>query len=184
MHEACGLTATGCISPRNGITRCMVGTALDWIGKPGPHAWQGETSLFSRWLWTPAETKKARFVVASSCVPRGVRGSPVASGCRSLFGIRWLRHLVPNHLKGPLPRSLVHPWRPSSLLSGCPPTDTRPQARAKLGKRGDRVYGRHMQGKKSGWDQKIQGCVKIEIRVAGEGVAQGSRDAFFRGWRL
>ena len=32
------------------------------------------------------------------------------------------------------------PWRLSGLLSGYLPTDTRPQARAKLGKSGDRVF--------------------------------------------
>jgi len=81
------LTATGCKSPRNGANRCMVRTALDWIGKPGPHTWQRETSLFSRWIWKPAETKKARFVVASSYVPRGVRGSPVAPAADRCSGL-------------------------------------------------------------------------------------------------
>ena len=32
------------------------------------------------------------------------------------------------------------PWRLSGLLSGYLPTDTRPQARAKLGKRGNRCF--------------------------------------------
>jgi hypothetical protein len=32
------------------------------------------------------------------------------------------------------------PWRLSGLLSGYLPTDTRPQARAKLGKRGDMCF--------------------------------------------
>ena len=156
------LTAKGCDWPRNGLNRCMVGTALDWIGKPGPHAWQRETSLFSRWIWTPAETKKARFVVASSCVPRGVRGSPVASGCRSLFGIR--RLAPPQGTTTAIP---VHPWRPSSLLSGCPPTGTRPQARAKLGKAGDRDKGRHMQEKYARESEKKLLCKKADFSLAG-----------------
>src|SRR5918998_6370105 len=36
------------------------------------------TSLFGVDLWRANETKKARSVVALSCVPRGVRGSPVS----------------------------------------------------------------------------------------------------------
>ena len=91
---------------------------LPWsgTGDPDPHARQRRTSLFGdRQL--SVVTKKARSVVALSRVPRGERGAPVfASGCRSrVQGSRFfLRRL-------------------SGLLSGCPPTDTRPQARAKLG---------------------------------------------------
>ena len=57
-----------------------------------------------------------------------------ASGCRSLFGTRsssepgsCLRDIHP-------PRANPCLWRLSGLLSGCPPTGTRPQARAKLGR--------------------------------------------------
>jgi hypothetical protein len=37
------------------------------------------------------------------------------------------------------------PWRLSGLLSGYLPTDTRPQARAKLGKRGNNIFGTAVQ---------------------------------------
>jgi hypothetical protein len=38
------------------------------------------------------------------------------------------------------------PWRLSGLLSGYPPTDTRPQARAKLGKAGNMSFESGVQG--------------------------------------
>src|SRR5579883_2269499 len=72
-----------------------------------PHARQRETSLFGKPTFGgPTETKKARSVVALSRVPRLARyaGSPPAAGLS----------------KGRL----------TGLLSGSPPTDTRPQARA------------------------------------------------------
>src|ERR1700688_3575100 len=64
------------------------------------------SSVFAPAGGQPAETKKARSVVALSGDPR--------------FFI---------------------PWRLSGLLSGYLPTDTRPQARAKLGKNANRAFG-------------------------------------------
>src|SRR4051794_16314444 len=93
------------------------------------------TSLFGVDLWRADETKKARSVVALSCVPRGERGSPVsppaAGRCSGRGSLRQnrgpcLRDIHP-------PRANPCPWRLSGLLSGCPPTSTRPQARANVG---------------------------------------------------
>src|SRR5205085_4414359 len=61
--------------------------------------------------------QKSPSVVALSRVPRGERGAPV-------------RLRLP--VAGARKRDLFL-RRLSGLLSGCPPTDTRPQARAKLG---------------------------------------------------
>src|SRR5215217_8807283 len=96
--------------------------ALDWSGKSRsarPARW---TSLFGVDLWKANETKKARSVVALSRVPRGERGAPVSPPAAG----RKLRKV------DPLLRRL------SGLLSGYLPTDTRPQARAKLGKAGNK----------------------------------------------
>src|SRR4051794_6197697 len=92
------------------------------------------TSLFGVDLWRADETKKARSVVALSCVPRGERGSPVSPPAAGRCSGRGspsnrgpcLRDIHP-------PRANPCPWRLSGLLSGCPPTSTRPQARANVG---------------------------------------------------
>jgi hypothetical protein len=77
--------------------------------------------------------QKSPFVVASSYVPRGERGSPVFPPAAGCCRVR-CRH-PDRRLGAPArPASILKPWRLSGLLSGCPPTDTRPQARAKLGK--------------------------------------------------
>src|ERR1700687_395793 len=71
-------------------------------------------------------TKKDSSVVALPRFPRSARGAPVR-----------LRLPVTGARKQALP------WRLSGLLSGCPPTDTRPQARAKLGEQTNmRIRGR------------------------------------------
>lgn len=94
-------------------------------------------------LWRDRQkTKKARSVVALSCVPHGGWGSPVsppAAGlCRgsdqqpiARFLIRELR------LEGiSIPLNLTPDLRRLCEVSpACPPTSTRPQARAKLGMR-------------------------------------------------
>src|SRR6202451_3656026 len=94
---------------------------LPWIGTgdPDPHCRQGWTSLFGDDLWRVNETKKARSVVALSSVPRGERGAPVSPPAVG----RWCEEAA------------FFLRRLSGLLSGCPPTDTLPQARAKLGDR-------------------------------------------------
>jgi hypothetical protein len=106
---------------------------------PVPHGRQRRTSLFGQSGIGAGTTKKARSVVALSRVPRLRAGcAGFASGCRSH------EPAVAKALAGLLTRreggaheqgrkiafaSLVL----RRLLSGCPPTDTRPQARAKLG---------------------------------------------------
>src|SRR4051812_46259179 len=93
------------------------------------------TSLFGVDLWRADETKKARSVVALSCVPRGERGTPVSPPATGRCSGRGS---LP--IRGPClgdvhpPRANPRPWRLSGLLSGCPPTGTRPQARAELGR--------------------------------------------------
>src|SRR5215472_11531459 len=85
----------------------------------------------------PAETKKARSVVALSRVPRGERGAPVSPPAVSqVFGAASDRRLLCLETSRPFdtPSWRSHSGRLSGLLSGCPPTDTRPQARANLGK--------------------------------------------------
>ena len=69
--------------------------------------------------------------------PLRTRCAGFASGCRSMF----------SELRSWRPRVLADPgsWRSrsgrlSGLLSGCPPTDTRPQARAKLGEGAISLY--------------------------------------------
>lgn len=95
-----------------------LGRAIVWKGETRPHARQdGQASLVRR-TWNPAETKKARSVVALSCVTRFGRGRRFASGYWSVLQ------------RG----NLSNDWRFSGLLSGDPPTSTQPQARAKLGK--------------------------------------------------
>lgn len=82
--------------------------------------------------------QKSPSVVASSYVPRGERGSPVFPPAAGCCRVR-CRH-PDRRLGAPArPASILKPWRLSGLLSGCPPTGTRPQARAKLGKGADRV---------------------------------------------
>src|SRR5215475_11423190 len=84
----------------------------------------------------PAETKKARSVVALSRVPRGERGTPVSPPAVSqVFGAASDRRLWCLETSRPFdtPSWRSHSGRLSGLLSGCPPTDTRPQARANLG---------------------------------------------------
>jgi hypothetical protein len=74
---------------------------LPWIGsgKPGPHAWQGETSLFGCRMWNPAETKKARssLLQAASPAENGVhRSPPAADRCSGFDGPA----MTPVHLRG------------------------------------------------------------------------------------
>src|ERR1700722_8144343 len=99
--------------------RVLHPTMLPWIGAgdPDPHCRQGWTSLFGDDLWRVNETKKARSVVALSSVPRGERGAPVSPPAVD----RWCEEAA------------FFLRRLSGLLSGCPPTDTLQQARAKLG---------------------------------------------------
>jgi len=98
------------------------------------------SSVFAPAGGEPAETKKARSVVALSRVPRWERGAPV----RLRLPVTVARSGEPS--AAPLERGAglfatgketlgsSSPWRLSGLLSGYLPTDTRPQARAKLGK--------------------------------------------------
>src|SRR5262249_17303250 len=119
------------------VARCAMGThwrtwvlhplcclGLEW-GDPTPHGRQGGTSLFGSHAGggRPAETKEARSVVALSRVPRGERGAPVSPPAAGQ---------VVSELKRSHQPLRSHSGRLSGLLSGCPPTDTRPQARAKL----------------------------------------------------
>jgi len=108
--------------------------AVDWRGDPSAHLAMKDKPLRYRasW-WKAAETKKARSVVALSRVPplsAGCAGSPPAAdhGCKEVRG------LFDASLRETLGFSF--PWRLSGLLSGYLPTDTRPQARAKLGQNG------------------------------------------------
>ena len=89
-------------------SECSVAFAWSGIGSRSARPAR-KTSLFGKPALEAGRDEKARSVVALSRVPRlaGFAGSPPAAG---LF------------------------WRLTGLLSGSPPTDTRPQARAKLGK--------------------------------------------------
>jgi hypothetical protein len=94
-------------------------------------------------LWRRQQkTKKARSVVALSCVPHGGWGSPVsppAAGlCRGSDQVPITRFLIRElRLEGiSIPLNLTPDLRRLCRVSpACPPTSTRPQARAKLGRR-------------------------------------------------
>ncbi len=99
-----------------------------------------KTSLFGTPDLEAGRDEKARSVVALSRVPRlaGFAGSPPAVGL-----YRWL----------------------TGLLSGSPPTDTRPQARAKLGKAEDmnfRLYYKHFFSKNE--MAASAGCGRARLR--------------------
>src|SRR5580704_7436544 len=92
------------------IAPSKVFMAIAWIGMRSRSARPArKTSLFGKPALEAGRDEKARSVVALSRVPRlaGFAGSPPAVG--------------PNE-------------RLTGLLSGSPPTDTRPQARAKMGR--------------------------------------------------
>lgn len=117
---------------------------LPWIGsgKPGPHAWQEKQASSVAGSGNRLRPKKpaSSLLQAASPAEYGVHRSPPAADlCLELDGLR--------HLEGSHPRSLVRSGRPSGLLSGCPPIDTRPQARANMGKAGDRGIARSNQEK-------------------------------------
>jgi len=92
-------------------------------------------------LWRRRQkTKKARSVVALSCVPHGGWGSPVsppAAGlCRGSDQMPIARYPIRElRLEGiSIPLNLTPDLRRLCGVSpACPPTSTRPQARAKLG---------------------------------------------------
>jgi hypothetical protein len=71
------------------------------------------TSLFSRRIWKPAETKKARSVVALSCVPRGERGSPVSPPAAGRCSGRGFR-------RGPCLGDIQSPRERTHVPGGCP----------------------------------------------------------------
>jgi len=101
-----------CRSRQQAAVCCIM--AFAWNGDESLSARPArKTSLFGTPGMESGRDEKARSVVALSRVPRlaGFAGSPPAAG---FF------------------------WRLTGLLSGSPPTDTRPQARAKLGKPIDR----------------------------------------------
>jgi hypothetical protein len=81
------------------------------MGRPRPHAWQRETSLFGVRLWRAHETKKARpsLLQATSPVECGVRRfNPPAAGC--------CRGPADPLLDLPeVPAGGFHPCRPSPL---------------------------------------------------------------------
>ena len=86
-------------------------------GDPVPHCWQRRTSPFGvPGIGAGSHPKKPfrRCFKPRRQWRAGIAGSPPAAG-RGSKEVQFL------------------PWRLSGLLSGCPPTDTRPQARAKLG---------------------------------------------------
>ena len=111
---------------------------LPWIGAgdPDPHGRQGWTSLFGA---RPLEGQRDQKSPLRRCFkprpPLSAGCAGFASGCRS----RWLRKLD---------RFLR---RLSGLLSGCPPTDTRPQARAKLGDARNNRCGHDLQENSAAW---------------------------------
>ena len=74
------------------------------------------TSLFSRRIWKPAETKKARSVVALSCVPRGVRGSPVSPPAAGRCSGRLAPGFLPRDIRFPRANPLV----PGGCPASCP----------------------------------------------------------------
>jgi hypothetical protein len=95
-------------------------SGMPWMrtGTPDPHARQRRTSLFGSraGLWRTGRDQKSPL---RRCfeprAPRRAGSASFASDCQSTgSGSRCL------------------PRRQSGLLSGCPPTDTRPQARASL----------------------------------------------------
>src|ERR1700719_4066524 len=135
---------------------------LPWIGWewPRPHTWQERTSLFgirAGWWKAGRDQKSPIRRCFKSRPPLRTRcaGSPPAAshGCkerrdlqrpllRERLDVQVLENLipedlVPDHLSDP--RFFI-PWRLSGLLSGYLPTDTRPQARAKLGKNANRAF--------------------------------------------
>lgn len=119
--------AVGSKTCRIAASRRQISTrhaAIDWIwGIPDPHTRQEVVaSSVTPAVGEPAETKKA-------LLRRCFKSRP------------------------PLEKRLRPGFAPVTGRpgGGFPPTGTRPQARAKLGKRGFRVPGPLMQGKISGW---------------------------------
>src|SRR5207237_10928638 len=94
--------------------RCCLGLERE---NPVPHAWQDWQASSVLTFGGPTRPKKPApsLLQAASPVERGVRRFR-------------LRLPVIRSKEGVSP-----PWRLSGLLSGCLPTDTRPQARANLG---------------------------------------------------
>src|SRR5579863_940005 len=128
--------ARGAARPCDGDTTCgFLTRAMPWIGAGCSRSAPGQdrTSLFGADLWRAGETKKARSVVALSRVPRGERGTPVSPPAAGQVVSELLTIANVTFLRS---RS----GRLSGLLSGCPPTDTRPQARAKLGEGAISLY--------------------------------------------
>lgn len=125
------------------------GSKLPWIGSGYPVRTPGkekQASSVAGYGNQPRPKKPASSLLqAASPAEYGVhRSPPAADRCSGLDDDDTFNVGPPQGITAAIP---VHPWRPSSLLSGCPPTDTRPQARAKLGKAGNRNNGRHMQEK-------------------------------------
>src|SRR5947208_1979816 len=105
------------------------------------------SSLFSspRRRWNAGRDQKSpirRCFKSRPPLRAGCAGSPPAAshGCKRWRDLQ--RHPLREMLAartGDDPRFFI-PWRLSGLLSGYLPTDTRPQARAKLGKRGNKTF--------------------------------------------
>ena len=99
--------------------------AFAWNGRPDPHARQGcSASSVTTAFGEPSETKKARYVVASSRVLRGDGVHRFRFPAADLIGIS------PELLGPSLCEGL---GRRFGLLSEAPPVGTQPQARAIIG---------------------------------------------------
>ena len=127
-------------------TRNRTFAAVDWLGEfPARSPGNEGQSLFSspRRRWNAGRDQKSpirRCFKSRPPLRAGCAGSPPAAshGCKGCRDLQ--RHLLREMLAAcfvlvdvaTLGSSI--PWRLSGLLSGYLPTDTRPQARAKLGK--------------------------------------------------
>ena len=93
--------------------------AVDWKGVPSARLARMDKPLRVLCLWRAKRDQKSPLRRCFKSRPSGrTRYAGFASGCRLIIG--WVEKRDTS-------------GRLSGLLSGCPPTDTRPQARAKLG---------------------------------------------------
>lgn len=105
--------------------------AVDWKESPSARLAKMDKPLRIPCLWRAQRDQKSPLRRCFKSRPSGrTRYAGFASGCRLIIGSI---------------EKTDGPGRLSGLLSGCPPTDTRPQARAKLGKGGIRVIAPPMQ---------------------------------------
>ena len=152
-------------------TRTLNPTVLPWIGLGRPRSARPArwTSLFGARAgrWRAGRDQKSplrRCFKPRPPLSAGCAG--FASGCRS--GVSELQATAD------LTSWRSHSGRLSGLLSGCPPTDTRPQARAKLGKAINNRASRESQEKFRARARFSRATRRIRSRSVNERVNEAS----------